>query len=904
MFLRYLACLFFFTSFSIHAQQVALSGTVTKDDGSPAAGLIVVLEDNSFSAVASDTTDLSGNYALNVNTGTYSQLRVRNIGKELSGFPKTIEYTAFSNLAVSSALVKDIKLPKYVHIHGLVKSSTGQFIPGAKVNAVKWKMHSFTTPYDDTISADDGSYSIYQEAGDSTRFTIDPPSGYHAAKTDLFFLFNKDTVQDLILPVTILLHGVVTNFNGDTLKNIGVTAQYSNGQIDSFTNSSGQYQIPVTPGKYKIRLRNQGFHGPVKGAPYNLEETAIDSVFIQNDTVINLKLPFYPRAYLTVKNGNSDPVDSVTVESGVYQSGSITGLPQDRGVTGSSGTCTLYVKAGVVEFKLTPLANSGYIGSRPQISVNKDTNIVLTALKGTTLSGTAFHNDSTPVKGLMIAIERDANQLQTFTDSTGHYSILLEPAVYRIRARNTGSVIAGIPTSLEYTVAETLTVNQSRQLNFVLPRYPTITGTIKDASGHPVSNVGITIHNWNQGMSQPPYVQTVSGLDGKYSITIGSGTNKVWIQTPAGSPYGSFNFIESFDSSRVKDIVVPDKAHGITRIQPSVITTGISGKVMITGINTHFTSGNISINLGDGITVSNVSAISNITLTADIAIAQEASTGSRNVVVKTDSGDVVGPDLLTVTSPASAKVNLDNAGKTTKDIKISDGTGTELLIPAGTPVKFPAGSDSVISYSAPIIKNEAPDKEKFTEVQRELKPSGLTFQDTVIMTCQYKDQDVIGMKKSELKPVYYVDDSIAHGGGANDTMHIIRQDTASNSISFALPHFSMFRLATNGAPVNVITKAELKIDRSALSGIITGTSYVRIPFFIAPSEANALTSLEIIDIRGKIVRTLINGVLGSGNFTAHWDCRNNASQIVSSGTYLVRFKAGRSNSVSTIQFVR
>jgi hypothetical protein len=125
------------SSFSL-AQQVALSGTVTKAAGSPAAGLTVVLENNG-APEAQDTTDGAGNYALSVNPGTYSQLRVRNQGGKIAGLPSTIEHTAQTNLSITGNTTVNITMPAYVHLSGKVLYSTGDSVPGATITVKKWQ---------------------------------------------------------------------------------------------------------------------------------------------------------------------------------------------------------------------------------------------------------------------------------------------------------------------------------------------------------------------------------------------------------------------------------------------------------------------------------------------------------------------------------------------------------------------------------------------------------------------------------------------------------------------------------------------------------------------------------------------------------------------------------------------
>ncbi len=51
-------------------------------------------------------------------------------------------------------------------------------------------------------------------------------------------------------------------------------------------------------------------------------------------------------------------------------------------------------------------------------------------------------------------------------------------------------------------------------------------------------------------------------------------------------------------------------------------------------------------------------------------------------------------------------------------------------------------------------------------------------------------------------------------------------------------------------------------------------------------------SLEVFDMMGRRVATLINGTLGAGTHTANWDANTATDASVASGMYLYRIKAG------------
>lgn len=50
-------------------------------------------------------------------------------------------------------------------------------------------------------------------------------------------------------------------------------------------------------------------------------------------------------------------------------------------------------------------------------------------------------------------------------------------------------------------------------------------------------------------------------------------------------------------------------------------------------------------------------------------------------------------------------------------------------------------------------------------------------------------------------------------------------------------------------------------------------------------------TLQIFDVGGRLVRTLMNGAASEGRKTAEWDGRKNQGMSVASGTYFYRLTA-------------
>jgi len=889
-----LVCLFPALAFG----QFAITGTVKRADNSAIQGLTVVIE-NGGSPITQFVTDASGNYALSAPAGSYTQLRVRNLGATIDGLPKQIEHTAATSITITKDTVIDIKMPAYAKIYGRILSSMGDTIKNAEVRAKRWVFGAEQPPWDWTYSsATDGSYAVYQDTG-ASRIWVVPPAGLGVGSATFDLTIKKDTLINLIMPKICYLSGYVFSNRGDTLKGIGVAIELGGGQqVDSTTNIiTGLYKIPLNPGTCNVRLRNQGSNLP--GIPRTIEATVVTAMNFSRDSTLNLTLPLYPAIVCSVVNQSGAPVVNATVRSKKWVFGAEQ-PPWDWDSTNSAGLCTLYVSPDSNKYWIDPSAGSNLISSTIVVKTTKDTTLKIIMNQGVTLSGTIRRFDNSVVAGITVAIEKEADYKYAQTDLTGAYSIQLQPATYRLRVRNMNTQIQGIPQTLEHTVMDTMILSADRQINIVLPIFPAITGIVRDPAGNPISGVTILAKRWVNGAEQPPWANCLTGGDGAYSLVVGKGINRVWV-TPVSGLLAAFDFIEAFDTSKTRDIYVAEQARGIKRIQPSVVSTGQSGMITITGVNCNFAS-TPTLNLGDGITVTNIKVVSGITLTADIAVADNAKPGNRDARATVSGAAIVGPSLLTITPPASDALNLDNQGKTVDTVVISDGTGTTLVIPKGTAVTLPAGSDSMVSFVAPIIKDTAtrPSSGDFVEVQRELKPTGLVFKDTVALIASYKAQDVEGISETTLKPFYFTDGANASGGAVvGDSMKIIKRDTAGNTLTFGMTHFSMFRLAGRGASVNLRPNHPRPVSGAMrlFAPQTFGPGYTALRFYVDAAHASIPIRLSIFDLHGRVIAAVFEGIIGEGTQTVLWEGRS----AVANAVLICRLTAG--NNHEEIRFI-
>lgn len=63
-----------------------------------------------------------------------------------------------------------------------------------------------------------------------------------------------------------------------------------------------------------------------------------------------------------------------------------------------------------------------------------------------------------------------------------------------------------------------------------------------------------------------------------------------------------------------------------------------------------------------------------------------------------------------------------------------------------------------------------------------------------------------------------------------------------------------------------------------------------IPFELVPGQGDVVVKLDILDVRGRLVRTLVDGQRAGGSHLVQWDGTDQAGQKMPSGTYMSRLR--------------
>lgn len=206
--------------------------------------------------------------------------------------------------------------------------------------------------------------------------------------------------------------------------------------------------------------------------------------------------------------------------------------------------------------------------------------------------------------------------------------------------------------SLTGTSDVTITVNPSSGLAIT---------SVSPNSGQPgqqglsvaITGVGI---NWVQGTTTANFGDGINVA----SLTVNSSTSATAIlNIDLAASLGSRDVALTTGTevaSAPGAFSVTAAAASITSISPNYGPQGLSGPVAIVGINTHFVPGTTTVDVGQGITVSNVSVSCPTCLTATLAVDPAATPGPRTVTVTTGTEVAILANGFIVTTVATTPV--------------------------------------------------------------------------------------------------------------------------------------------------------------------------------------------------------------------------------------------------------
>ena len=161
-----------------------------------------------------------------------------------------------------------------------------------------------------------------------------------------------------------------------------------------------------------------------------------------------------------------------------------------------------------------------------------------------------------------------------------------------------------------------------------------------------------------------------------------------------------------------------------------------------------------------------------------------------------------------------------------------------------------------------------------------------------------------GIKKSSIKKLENVLDKLAKGNNTaaiNQLVAYINQITPQQGKGNGKTKNKAPDIAQNKNPLSKGKgKHVVPLSKVALAETYTLSQNTPNPFnpyttieYVIPSGKSEYVSMQIFDIRGALVRTLVDQVTGPGIHSVMWDGADGSGNHVSSGIYIYRLQAGK-----------
>ncbi len=305
-------------------QGVALTGHVSRGDGSPLVGATVNASNGPSQTTAA--TDGSGSYALSVVPGTYAL----DVAYTDGGFA-TQGRNVISNLVVSSDTIVDLPLPTFV-LQGTIIDDAQQPVAGVQYRAVAFAQNQSLGGFDTikVTSAANGDYSVRILGGCFLDRSLVPSSPYITTPLADEVL-SAATSEELVVASPVQIAGVVTGGDGSLLGGASVIATLGQVHTTATADAAGAYDLAVAPGSYTLDVAYMDPSFSTSG------RTVKSNVTVQSDSEQDLQLPTFVVTGQVV-DGAQKPVAGVVYSTVAFaQNGCCGGFDSVRVTSDANG---------------------------------------------------------------------------------------------------------------------------------------------------------------------------------------------------------------------------------------------------------------------------------------------------------------------------------------------------------------------------------------------------------------------------------------------------------------------------------------------------------------------------------------------------------------------------------------
>jgi uncharacterized protein (UPF0371 family) len=454
----------------------SIAGTVRDATGNPLANVSVNAGENYRTL-----TDASGNYAIKgLPFGQYSVVSPARFGSNDSTYISQSKTTA---VIVASPDVGgiDFALEKGGSIAGTVKDATGSPLANVSVNA--------GGNYNALTDAS-GNYAIKGLPFD--QYAIVSPVRWGGGDST-YISQSKDTIVTVISPdvtgIDFVLEkggsvaGTVKDGTGNPMANFSINA---GDNYRTLTDVNGNYAIKGLPFD-QYTVVSPGRWGPNDGTYISQSRDIAITTASPDVTGIDFELENGGSVAGIVKDGTGNPMANISINAG----------DNYKGLTDASGN---YVIKGLPFGQYTVISpgrwgsdDSTYISQRVNIAINTDlpdvSGINFFLEKGGSIAGIVRDADGRPLDHISVNAGEFGGAL---TDVNGNYVIKGLPfGQYTVVSPGRFGSADGTYISQNRVTAVTTASPDVGGTNFYLEKGGSIAGTVKDATGSPLANIGV-----------------------------------------------------------------------------------------------------------------------------------------------------------------------------------------------------------------------------------------------------------------------------------------------------------------------------------------------------------------------------------------------------------------------------
>lgn len=457
-----------------------LSGTVRGRNGQAVPNVFV--RSTTFTLDFVDTfTDAAGRYSVSVGDGT---VFLAGSGLGPAGVaPPSFSFERFG-IVVSGPTIQDVDLP-IAELSGTVFDPSANPVSGATVQ-IGSSLFDETAGYSSfaSLTTDSlGHYAALLIAGNG-NVTATPPSGSPYLPVSDTFTLTADAVKDLTLGQPVALSGIVRGRNGQGIPDVAVSAFVGGVFVSTTTSASGTYSLQVPVGT--AILVGSG-NGPDGVAPASFSFQRFD-IPVTGATVVNVDLPVVILSG-RVLSPSGTPLEGATVDAATSGTDGVTSFFASVGVfTDSLGAYSTMLVAGTGNVTARPPSGTSFLAVSQPLELAGDTAMDLTLGQAVELSGTLRGRGGAPIPDATVRAFIDFNQLETTTDSTGHYTLGIPPGMLTLQISGSGPAGVAPPN---FTVQRSdLTVTAPTTVDFDLTTAE-VTVYVTDTNGLPLPNVTV-----------------------------------------------------------------------------------------------------------------------------------------------------------------------------------------------------------------------------------------------------------------------------------------------------------------------------------------------------------------------------------------------------------------------------